>query len=184
MEFQDIIYLVLLVFFMILGFFNDSRKKRDKQKQQAEKPPRPYIGQPAPPFFETSGSEWEEEDEVPSWFEPKPADKAAVVPPAPTVVRNEEGKSVFQSSMDLTTDFAKESSLKGSIFVYDADVSYDKDADAMDISEMSDSYLQKTTAGDKKRNLSHPLLGDLYGDASRKELIKGLIIGEILQRKY
>ena len=53
----------------------------------------------------------------------------------------------------------------------------------MDISEMSDSYLQKTTTGEK-RNLSHSLLGDLYGDAGREELIKGLIIGEIMQRKY
>jgi len=48
---------------------------------------------------------------------------------------------------------------------------------------MSDSYLPKTAEGEK-RGSPHPLLGDLYGDAGRNELIKGLIIGEIMQRKY
>lgn len=169
MEFDDIIYFILLVFFMILGFFNDSRKKKDKQKQQSEEHSRPYFDVP-------------EEDIPPRWLEPNVLEKTKT-PPLPPVSIVEEGRTAFQSSMDLTTDFAKESSLKSSIFVFDADVSYDKDPDTLDIAEMADSYLQKTTDGEK-RGSPHPLLGDLYGDAGRKELIKGLIIGEIMQRKY
>ncbi len=169
MEFNDIIYFILLAFFLILGFFNDSRKKKDKQKQQSDEHSRPYFDVP-------------EEDISPPWWETEVLEKTKT-PPLPPVPVVEEGRTVFQSSMDLTTDFAKESSLKSSIFVFDADVSYDKDADTQDISEMSDSYLQKTADGEK-RGSPHPLLGDLYGDAGRKELIKGLIIGEIMQRKY
>jgi hypothetical protein len=45
MEFGDIIYFILLVFFMILGFFNDSRKKKNKQKQQAEMESDPLLGE-------------------------------------------------------------------------------------------------------------------------------------------
>jgi len=170
MEFGDIIYFILLVFFMILGFFNDSKKKKDKQEQQPEEHSRPYFDVP-------------EEDIPPRWLEPNVLKKNQTTSPPPPVSVVEEGRTAFQSSMDLTTDFAKESSLKSSIFVYDADVSYDKDADTQDIAEMSDSYLQKTADGEK-RSSPHPLIGDLYGDAGREELMKGLIIGEIMQRKY
>ena len=172
MEFDDIIYFILLAFFVILGFFNDSRKKKDKQSQQSEEHSRPYFDVP-------------EEDTSPPWWETETLEKTKTPPHPPLHPASamEEGRSVFQSSMDLTTDFAKESSLKSSIFVFDADVSYDKNAETQDIADMSDSYLPKT-AEVEKRGSPHPLLGDLYGDAGRNELIKGLIIGEIMQRKY
>mgnify|MGYP006912196291 FL=1 len=184
MESGDIIYLILLVFFMILGFFNDSRKKKNQQKQQSEKPSHPYFDLPSRPFFETSDSDMEAEDELPSWFESRPAVKPRVATPPPPVVRAEEGKSVFQSSMNLTTDFAKESSLKSSIFVYDADASYDNDPDMIDMAETADSQSPHKPADGKKRGSLHPILAGLYGDTSRDELLKGLIIGDIVRRKY
>ncbi len=85
--------------------------------------------------------------------------------------------------MELTTDFAKESSLKSSIFVYDADTSYSKDANSPDIAEMPDAMSQ-TAADEKKRSSTHPLVAGLYGESNRDELLKGLIIGDIIRRKY
>ncbi len=41
MEFGDIIYLILLVFFMILGFFNDSRKKKISRSSNLKSHPIP-----------------------------------------------------------------------------------------------------------------------------------------------
>ncbi|MCE5178896.1 MAG: hypothetical protein LLF81_07130 [Porphyromonadaceae bacterium] len=182
MEFGDIIYLILLVFFMILGFFNDSRKKKNQQKQQPEKPSHPYSEMKPRPFIETYDSV-EEEEEFPSWFEPKPVAKNKTVPPEPPVVPVDEGRITFRSSMELTTDFAKESSLKSSIFVYDADTSYSKDANSPDIAEMPDAMSQ-TAADEKKRSSTHPLVAGLYGESNRDELLKGLIIGDIIRRKY
>jgi hypothetical protein len=174
MESGDIIYLVLLVFFMILGFFNDSRKKKNQQKQQSEMKPRP--------FTETSRS-YDEEEELAPWFEQEPVTKTRTTLPPLPVVRNETERTTFRSSMELTTDFAKESSLKGSIFVYDADSSYEKDTDSADIAEMQDVMAETITDG-KKRGSPHPLVAELYGESGRNELIKGLIIGEIIGRKY
>ncbi|HAR37938.1 MAG: hypothetical protein A2W86_03860 [Bacteroidetes bacterium GWD2_45_23] len=180
MEFGDIIYLILLVFFMILGFFNDSRKKKNKQ-MQSEKPSNPYSEMPQRrsetprrPFLETSETEEEEEEELP---------KTRVRPPASPVLRKEPERTTFRSSMELTTDFAKESSLKSSIFVYDADASYYKNPETLDIGEASDDMSQATIDGKKSGSL-HPLLAELYGDSGREELLKGLIIGDVIRRKY
>ena len=176
MEFGDIIYLILLVFFMILGFFNDSRKKKNQQKQ-SDKPSHPYSDMPQQrsemprrPFLETS--EMGEEEELPR-----------VMPPASPVLRKEAERTTFRSSMELTTDFAKESSLKSSIFVYDADDSYDKDPDTLDIGKAPDDMSQTATDG-KKRGSLHPLVAELYGESGREELLKGLIIGDVIRRKY
>ena len=185
MEFGDIIYLILLVFFMILGFFNDSRKKKNQQKQ-SEKPAHPFSDMPQQhseiprrPFLETS----ETEEEFPSWFEPKTVTKTRVMPPASPVLRKEPERTTFRSSMELTTDFAKESSLKSSIFVYDADTSYDKDPDLPEIGEAPDDT-SSTTTDMKQVGSPHPLVAELYGESGRQELLKGLIIGDVIRRKY
>ncbi|MEN6324381.1 MAG: hypothetical protein ABFD09_12980 [Proteiniphilum sp.] len=185
MESGDIIYLVLLVFFMILGFFNDSRKKKNQQKEQSEKPSSPYSEMKPRPFIETYDSD-EEKEEFPSWFEPKPIAKTRIVPPATPVVPVDEGRITFRSSMELTTDFAKESSLKSSIFVYDADDSYKKDPDSPDIAEAPEAMAETVADGNdgKKRSSPHPVLAGLYGESGRDELLKGLIIGDIIRRKY
>jgi len=181
MESGDIIYLVLLVFFMILGFFNDSRKKKNQQKEQSEKPSSPYSEMKPRPFIETYEPD-EEKEEFPSWFEPKPVAKAKTVPPVPPVPVN-EGRITFRSSMELTTDFEKESSLKSSIFVYDADDSYNKDPDSPDIAEAPE-VMAEAVADGKKRGLLHQLVAGLYGESGRNELLKGMIIGDIIRRKY
>lgn len=174
MEFGDIIYFILLVFFMILGFFNDSRKKKNQQKQQSAEQSRPYFDEP--------------EENIPSYRpEPRALSRTKTVPPTPSRLKVEEGRTAFQSSMELTTDFAKESSLKSSIFVFDADSSYDLGSDSVEIADMMDTYLQKSqeeTNEDMKSSFSHHLIFDLLGNEGRQELKKGLIYGEIMQRKY
>jgi hypothetical protein len=83
----------------------------------------------------------------------------------------------YRSSLDLVTDFDKQSSLKGSIFVYDADSSFAQEADS------SDMYEEEATAVYKKDSV-HPLVEDLMGDSGINELKKMVIYSEILQRKY
>jgi len=92
MEFDDIIYLSFW-HFCDIGIFNDSRKKKDKQSQQSEEHSRPYFDVP-------------EEDTSPPWWETETSEKTKTPPhpPLPPVSVVEEGRSVFQSSMDLTTD--------------------------------------------------------------------------------
>ena len=185
MESGDIIYLLLLLFFMILGFFNDSKKKKNQQKQQSEKPPHPYPEKLPRSFTETS--DMVEEETPPLWFETRPVTKTKTSPSSPPVQRSESERPTFRSSMDLTTDFSKETSLKSSIFVFDADSSYDLGSDSIDISAMSDSYLEKgteETVSETKESSYHHLIRDLLGDAGRDELKKGLIYGEIMQRRY
>lgn len=185
MEIGDLFYIIILSLFMILGFFNDSRKKKNQQKQQSGMPPHPYAEKSPRPFMDTSDTV--EEETPPMWFETKPVTKAKKSPSSHSVERNESVRPTFRSSMDLTTDFSKETSLKSSIFVFDADSSYDLGSDSIDISAMSDSYLEKgteETMTETKESSYHHFIRDLLGDAGRDELKKGLIYGEIMQRRY
>jgi hypothetical protein len=166
MEFGDIIYFILLVFFMILGFFNDSRKKKNKQKESGgnTKPVDEAIDET---FFQKMERQRNSR-----------MDKKKTTPPAlPPAYSGRDVHTQFQSSMDLVTDFKKESSLKNSIFVFDADSSFAQESDFSDAPDKRVSAVQKDTS-------LHPLVADLFGDGGLEELKKGLIYGEILQRKY
>ncbi|MDR2817023.1 MAG: hypothetical protein LBB62_10035 [Proteiniphilum sp.] len=160
MEFGDIIYFILLVFFMILGFFNDSRKKK-QQRKQTEAEPRP--------FFE------EERESIPGRSqESRWPEKSRSAPPVPY-----SGKGVhreFRSSSDLVSIHDEQSSHPSYTFDYDADSFYEKDTDSPDVPEnVRDEIAERSV---------HPLIKGLRGDASREELTKGLIYGEIIRRKY
>jgi len=166
MEFGDIIYFILLVFFMILGFFNDSRKKKNKQKEVSGGNPSPVSEKIDETFFQKMERQRNAYREKTT---PPPA-----IPPA---YSGKEVHTQFQSSMDLVTDFKKESSLKSSIFVFDADSSFAQEIDS------SDSFNEKLPAS-QKRTSAHPLVRDLFHNDGLEELKKGLIYGEIIQRKY
>lgn len=156
MEFGDIIYLILILFFAILGFSNESRKKKNQQ-QQREKD-----------FSHTFD---DEEDEP--WLQHLPGD----LPPVPAHQAQKSTRPEFRSSLDLVTDFEEASSLKGSIFVYDADESFAQE------STQDDATTGQTSAFDQ-RSFVHPLVAELTGDGAVEALKKGLIYGEIMQRKY
>jgi len=185
MEFGDIIYLLLLLFFMILGFFNDSRKKKRQQEQQSQMPPRPNVEHSPRPFIE----EFDTLEEVtpPEWFEPRPEPNITPSRTFSSAQQREKERPVFQSSLDLATDFSKQSSLKSSIFVFDAESSYDFESDSIDISAMLVSYKEKDSEETMKEirgSSFHPLIKGLLGDAGNDELKKGVIYGEIMQRRF
>ena len=166
MEIGDLFYIIILSLFMILGFFNDSKKKKKEQKQQS---------QPKTHSFET-----DEPDVIPPLYKKIP-------PPIPEDLKRkkswedniskrhyEEGHTAFQSSMNLLTDFSKESSLKSSIYVNDTGETYAQDIDSQNRIEETRNDLF----------LGSNLINDLTGENSRNELVKGLIYSEIFKRKY
>jgi len=167
MEFGDIIYFILLLFFMILGFFNDSRKKKNLQKKESggsTTPVSEVIDETIYQKIERQRNRLNKEKTTP--------------PPAiPVAYSGKEVHTKFQSSMDLVTYFRKESSLKSSIFVFDADSSFAQDIDT------SDAFSNNASTTPKRSRL-HPLVTDLLGEGGKEELKKGLIYGEIIQRKY
>ena len=163
MEFGDIIYFILLLFFAILGFFNESRKKKNLQQQQkGESESRPLFGE------EMDGDE--------PYLYHLPLPKQSELPPVPPAPQKNK-RPEFRSSLDLVTDFEGVSSLKSSIFVYDADDSFAQD----DASVFTASEQEKPN--EKSRTL-HPLVAELTGEGGEEALKKGLIYGEIMQRKY
>lgn len=164
MEFGDIIYLIILLFFMILGFFNDSRKKKNRQGKKAGGNADSFLEERVETILQTLENE-------------KKKRKTSVLPPVPADYSGKDVHRTFQSSMDLVTDFEGQSSLKSSIFVYDADSSFALDTDSSDI-------FNKKAPADRQRSVVHPLIADLLGDGGREELKKGLVYGEILRRKH
>ncbi|MDR0334151.1 MAG: hypothetical protein LBI15_11920 [Dysgonamonadaceae bacterium] len=157
MEFGDLIYFILVIAFMVLGFFNDARKRK-KRKMERE----------ASTSHQDSQKQSENQHKVEDsddWWRNLPK-----TPPIPTTKKpTPYVRKEFQSSLDLVTNFEGESSLKDSIFVQDA--------------AFTNIYEEKRR---RKQSppLVHPLVRDLLNDSGNKELKKGLIYGEILQRKY
>lgn len=112
MEFGDIIYIIVLIFFFVFGIINDSIKKKNAQKQNVPSPGKPVIK----------------------------SKKTSTTPPkipyqdigheAPPAVYKETGKTPahreFQSSLDLVTNFEGESALKGSMFGNRTDYLYEE----------------------------------------------------------
>lgn len=152
MEFGDIVYLILIVAFMIFGFFKEIRKKNRKIDESTE-PVNTELGDLFRDVFD--------------------AGSTPHMPPATdieTKKKNKEtGKSlaskefVFQSSMDLVTDFEGESSLKGHGFK----------------EHLNEESLNRATLVEL-----HPVLDDLTGENRSEELQKAIVYSEIIKRKY
>lgn len=176
MEIGDLIYVILLLLFMILGFFNDSRKKKEQQKQQQQTNPNinpvdvdKEITKTTPPFLnEEQQRKFELERERRLKQINREKEK-----------RVKERETVFKSSMDLLTDFKKESSLGSSIYRNDSGSFFDLEPETLD------SYNPDVpdVPGDNKYNI-HPLVEDLLGINQRRELVRGVIYSEILKKKY
>src|SRR5690554_328759 len=165
MEIGDLFYIIILSLFMILGFFNDSRKKKNEQKQQS--------------LPKTHTYQSDEPEVIPPLY------KKITTPDPNTIKRkkslerktsnkySKEGSPVFQSSMDLLTDFSKESSLKSSIYINDTGETYTQDTESHNRMETYDNNII----------LGNDIINDLTGDNKRNELVKGIIYSEILKRK-
>ncbi len=166
MEFGDIIYFILLVFFLILGFFNDSRKKKQQQQKQAEAQRQQEVE--SRPFFE------EEEEVIPPY--PQGRMRKVLPPPVPAAYSAKERYNNFQSSLDLVSIHQEPSTLSSYTFDYDVNSFYEADPDSPDASD--------NTREEKSKKSLHPLLQALRGQTGQEELKKGLIYGEIMQRKY
>lgn len=179
MEIGDLIYIFLLLLFMILGFFNDSRKKKEQEKRLQESNPdfntdEQEILTTTPPFL-TLDQQRDIELEKGKRLRQLNRDKERF---------SKEGEVVFRSSMDLITDFSKESSLKGSVYKNDTDTLYDDDPEfSGTFSVEQDSHEIHEIIGDPQLEI-HPLVKDILGVNRNRELAKGLIYGEILNRKY
>lgn len=156
MEFGDIVYLILIVAFMIFGFFKEIRKKNRKIDESTE-PVNTEFGDVLRDIFQT-------------------AEDRPVPPPAPSVEsqkrresrkefarKDKRGGYVFQSSMDLVTDFERESSLKGYSFK----------------EHLNEESLDRATLVEL-----HPVLDDLTGENRSEELQKAIVYSEIIKRKY
>jgi hypothetical protein len=164
MEFGDIIYFILLVFFMILGFFNDSRKKKQQRKQSETE---------SRPFFEERQEDIPERSQEQRWPEEQ---RRSAPTPAPVPYSGEGVHREFRSSSDLVSIHDEQSSHPSYTFDYDANSFYEKDTDSPDVpDDVRDEIVERSV---------HSLIKDLRGDASREELTKGLIYGEIIRRKY
>lgn len=173
MDMGELFYIFILFALMILGIFNDSRKKKEKQKQQGDSPPvrKPLL----PTLFET--------------FSPPPPPKVAKKAVGRVNNKYESelekwqrerearlGKLIFRSSLDRSSDFGKESTLFSD--------SYTPISDEANIFHSIFDSPDSPEPADISSYPVHPLIGDLLEDRSGRELIKGLIYGEILQRKY
>lgn len=162
MEFGDIIYFVLLLIFMILGFFNDSRKKKQQQQAEAQK----RQERESDTFFDI---EEVKTPDIPSVRKTKPL-------PPPVAVSAKNRYDNFQSSTNLVSIHEAPSSMSTYSFDYDLN-SYEE---MEDNSADTDDDARKVKVG----RPMHPLLKSLRSEAGAEELKKGLIYGEILQRKY
>lgn len=148
MDLGDIIYYAIVVFFLILGFFNKSKKEK-KTMQQMEK-----------------DVESEKSKSIPFPF-PKNFRKENP-PPIPADIPKSTIRREFQSSMSLVTDFQKESSLEGTLYV-------------------NDEGMQAVFSGQSEDNTTiiiHPLVADLLENDPQEELKKAIIYSEIFQHKF
>lgn len=159
MEFEDILYLILMLVFAVFGIFNDSKKRKKR------------VGEATQPV----NREEEFRDVFREIFQN--SSKQQTPPPVPRNIPAEKNRRKsasmfqnsksryqgFQSSLDLVTNFEGESSLKGSLYVSES--------------------LDRREAG-KQTDISHPVLECLRGSERSTEVRKAVIYSEILKRKY
>ncbi len=160
MEFGDIVYLILMLGFIVFGIFNDSKKK--KRKADTSTPPiNPGDDLDIRDVFREVFQNSDKSSAPPP--APKKTDRKASQKAATATIPTEKSRPVFQSSMDLVTNFEGESSLKGSMFA---------------------SELMDTRKEMKVSETFHPILEQLRSKDGQAEMRKAVIYSEILNRKY
>ena len=165
MEIGDIIFYLLGILFLVFSFFNSTRKRKRREMEQEEAASKRDFQ------HEYDNQRHEADDEEDWWMKPsspQPQVKTSTV--APAYVKKE-----FQSSIDLATDFTKESSLRGSIFVDDGNF-------GTNVSTITPE--KRGSRKVRKPAVVHPLVRELVNEPGTEELKKGLIYSEIFQRRY
>ena len=155
MDLGDIVYIIIALILMIFGFFNKS-KQNQKQEKQSKRP------KPIPSFSDVLLSKEDESD-----YYDQSSDEMDnlenfdhVIPPPPS-------RPVFQSSMDLVTDFEKESS------IHPVGSTYSKDEQRYMVQSIEKVYDEQ-----------HDLLRDLLRDNAGDELKKAILYKEILEPRF
>jgi len=144
MDIGDIIYYIALAIFLIFGFFNKSKRENDKKK--AETPqrsipnidPKQYLPPSTPKVILKKES-------VPE-----------VIPQKQTVALPK--KTVFQSSVDLVTNFEGQSSIKGSLFVSEDDTFTKDDESDVRLEEKRSEMAGIETGDWRKAIIYHEIL--------------------------
>ena len=179
MEIDDLIYVILLLLFMILGFFNDFKKKKGQQKQQQQS--KPNLSQEVLETEKSIPPALSEDQKKRFKLEKRQRIERIN---REKELNAKEKEFVFQSSMDLTTDFNKESSLGGSIYRNDVGLTYDHEFETL--SSYNSDFVSPEMPEVIGENITeiHPLVADLVGTNQKRELVKGFVYGEILKKKY
>ena len=171
MDFGDIIYFLLLIAFMVLGFFSDARKRKKKEEELKRRGPVPLP------------SEQMEDDYLPP---PSP-----MLPPIrefhSTLSPSDFSKygSEATSSYDYNSFDNTRSSLSDASFSHLAGSSYIPDSPTLpDSPEMPVESRSRRTSDGKNRGDVHPLVAELHGENASNELRKGIIYSELLNRRY
>ncbi len=183
MEFGDIFYLLLLIVFVLWGFFNDARKKAKKEEELKKREsiplPSEYRGDD---YGSSEGSYvYPEGDYLP--------------PPSPLPPPIRESRSTLSSSdfskygSEATYDYNSfdnvRSSLSEASFSHLAGSSYIPDSPSLpDSPDMPVESRSRRTSDGKDRGGVHPLVAELHGENATNELRKGIIYSELLNRRY
>lgn len=162
MELNDVVYLILMIGFVVFGIFNDSKKKKKAIDSSTE------------PINKDVKDVKDMRDIFRDLLEQA---KQGTPPPVPKDVtksrkdikrekrfkQNTNPMHGFESSMELVTDFERESSLRGYNFV----------SESMNVEDIDDD-----------QGYSHPVLDDFSEGDRQSEFTKAIIYSEIINRKY
>lgn len=177
METDVLIQLIIFSVMIVLSIVSDSRKNKKKKSKDRSVPP------PVPSTRHRPKHRSFLDDIESTVRKPKVrANKHSLNRERPTKQPRYEGQPVFQSSMDLVTDFSKESSLSQAMKEHSIH-GYGNSTDSISFNyDMDDLTEAASDAGIQVKQ--HPIVKQLKGPNRHQELAKGVIYGEILNRKY
>ncbi|MGI6074042.1 MAG: hypothetical protein ACOYEA_05320 [Fermentimonas sp.] len=177
MEKGALIQFIIFLAMAVIGLVSESNKKQKKKAEDQSTPP------PVPPVRHTPKHRSFLDDIESTVHKPKMRpDKHTLKRERPITPPKYEGQSVFQSSMDLVTDFRKESSLSQAMQEHSIHDYRDISENISFNYEMDDPHEAASDAGISVKQ--HPIVKQLKGPNRQHELAKGVIYGEILNRKY
>lgn len=155
MDLGDIIYIIIAFILMIFGFFNKSKQNKEQEKQTKLPKPIPIFPDVESSHHEVNSESYEQHFDVPENIE----NVDHVAPPS--------SRPVFQSSMDLITDFKKESS------IHPIETTYSKE----------EQYRMEQTM-EEIHDEQHEILHDLLRSDSSDELRRAVLYKEILEPRF
>ncbi|HHU97125.1 MAG: hypothetical protein QM237_07075 [Bacteroidota bacterium] len=185
MEFGDIIYFLLLIAFMILGFFNDARKRKKKEEELKKGGSIPLPDDYPEEYHGSSGGHYG----YPEGHYPPP--QPPLAPSTGEFQSSLRPSEYMEYDPGSTTgyDYGSfnnvRSSLSEASFSHLAGSSYIPDSPSLpDSPEMPVESRSRRTSDGKDRGGIHPLVAELHGEDAPNELRKGVIYSELLNRRY